>query len=411
VTASAAVSTSWNEARDGAAALREVTDRRFEQTLAALHEAWRPDGRARRSFLDSSPPLGLSPAMIEWGLDRFALRLDPDVAARRAALQLGAAHGARLRAEPLGVLLYVVSGNVFTGPAEALLAGLLTRNAAIVKRPSTGGAFVDAFLASLAEAAPQIASAVRVLGWRGGTESIERPLAAAVDGIVIAADADTVAAYRRLAPPATALIELGPRISVAVITRGGTFDADGLALDVAGWDQLACSAAQSVHVEGEERALSVAADLAASLERLASRLPEGETELNERIEVARFRHESAFAESQGAARLFPAAARLATVVFERDPEVRASPLRRCVRVKPFHGVEGLTRALRPARRLLHTAGLAVAHDEAATYEACLAAAGARRLCRIGRMNEPRPDGAHDGMFELQRLVRWVECDT
>ena len=125
--------------------------------------------------------------------------------------------------------------------------------------------------------------------------------------------------------------------------------------------------------------------------------------------MARLRQEAAFAESQGDARVFAADGVVATVVFERDLRFRPSPLRRSVRVKPYRHLDDLVSALGPARHLLHTIGLAVSANERAEYEDTLAAAGARRLCAIGSMNEPAAAGAHDGMLELQRLVRWVEC--
>jgi long-chain-fatty-acyl-CoA reductase len=384
--------------------------------LYALHAAWAPGGAFREAFFESQPEIGtgLSRAMVQWALDRFADRIDPARASERAALQFANARctGATvLRAEPLGALLLVVSGNVFTGPAEGLLAALFTRNAAIVKRPSAGGEFVDLFFASLHETAPDLAAAAALAAWKGGTEAIERPLAEGVDGIVVAGDSDTIAAYRRLAPSTTPLVEFGPRVSVAVVSHRGidALDVDRLARDVALWDQFACSAAQSVYVEAEDAARATAARLAEALARLERTLPAGHATLDERVEVARLRHEAAFAETQDAARLFPVDGALATVVFERDAVFRASPLRRSVRVKPYRSLDELAIALEPARHLLHTIGLAIGANERSQYEERLAAAGARRLCNIGAMNEPSAVGSHDGVLELQRLVRWVEC--
>ena len=261
-------------------------------------------------------------------------------------MQLGHAQGSAavsLRPEPLGVLLLVVSGNVFTGPAEALMAALCTRNAAIVKRPGVGGEFVDLFVESLEEAAPDLAAAVALLSWKGGTGAVERPLAERVDGIVVAGDGETIAAYRRLAPATTPLVEFGPRVSVAIVSRGGIdgLAIDRLALDIARWDQLACSAAQVVYVEGEEEAMSTAARLAEALARLERSLPAGAVTIDERIEVARLRQEATFAESQGDARVFAADGVVATVVFERDPRFRPSPLGRSVRVKPYRHLDDL----------------------------------------------------------------------
>jgi phenylacetate-CoA ligase len=402
--------------RGGARTLRSCSPQRFDELIAALHVTWSPGGRFRERCLASAfeRGIGLSRPMVEWALDRFAMRLNPAQAFERAAMQLGQARESAaisLRAEPLGVLLLVVSGNVFTGPAEALMAALCTRNAAIVKRPGMGGEFIDLFVESIEEAAPDLAAAVALLSWKGGTDAVEKPLAESVDGIVVAGDGETISAYRRLAPATTPLVEFGPRVSVAIVSRGGieSLAIDRLALDIAQWDQLACSAAQAVYVEGEEAAMSTAARLAEALARLERSLPAGDVSIDERIEMARLRQEAAFAESQGDARVFAASDAVATVVFERHLRFRPSPLGRSVRVIPYQHLDELVSALAPARHLLHTIGLAVASSERAEYEHTLAAAGARRLCAIGSMNEPSAAGAHDGMLELQRLVRWVEC--
>ena len=404
------------DVRGGARILRSCPQRQLDDQLTALHAGWAAGGAFREAFLQSKPEIGtgLSRPMVQWALDRFAARIDPARARERAALQFANTRRAGptvLRVEPLGALLLVVSANVFSGPAEALLAALFTRNAAIVKRPSAGGQFVDLFFESLEDTAPDLARAATLAAWKGGTDDIERPLAEGVDGIVVAGDSDTIAAYRRLAPPTTPLVEFGPRVSVAVVSQRGieALDIDRLARDVAFWDQFACSAAQAVYVEGEDAARATAARLAEALARLERTLPAGPATLDERVEVARLRHEAAFAETQGAAHLFPVEGALATVVFERDAAFRPSPLRRSVRVKAYRSLDELADALEPVRHLLHTIGLAIGSNEHSEYDERLAAAGARRLCDIGGMNEPSAVGSHDGVLELQRLVRWVEC--
>jgi len=410
------------EARARLGRIRALRAETLAGALDVLRRSWEKGGSFRQAFLESRPErsVGLSRAMIERGIDQFARLLHPAVASSRAASQLG--HPAALdgfvprdsnglRAEPLGVVLHVVSGNVFFGPAESLLAGLLTRNVNLVKRPRGCGDFLEFFFRSLQEAAGDLASCTALLDWPGGSEDIEGLLGREADGIVVAGDAETIASYRRHASSFTALVEFGPRVSIAVVGEAALdrLDVDGLARDVALWDQLACTAAQCIYVQGEVAAIQVAKRLAAALADLARSLPEGEAGLEERIEVGRFRDVARFAEALGSARVFPGpAGSLSTVVFEKDPGFLPSPLRRCVRVKSYAGVADLAAALRPVRGILQTVGLAVAAEEQARYEECLAGLGARRFCAIGTMNEPPPDALHDGTMELGRLVRWVE---
>jgi len=412
------------EGRDQAAILRAIPADEICRQLGGLRSLWSREGTMRDAFLATVPErrLGLSREMVLWALDGFSARLDAEQACRRIADQLGSIDcldgfvqldAGRRRAEPLGVVLHVVSGNVFFGPAESVLVALCTKNASILKCPAEGADFCRFFVRSLEHAAPELAKAVAMVSWAGGREDVESELGRLVDGVVVAAGPETVDAYRRRTDPRAAIVELGPRVSAAVISSRGlrSLDADALARDVAAWDQLACTAAQCVYVEGGDDGRRVAESLSERLGRLAARLPEGEVGIDERIEVARFRELGRFADATGLGRLFvPRAPGTATVVFETDPAFAPSPLRRCVRVKPYRSRAELRAALAPTRGLLQTVGLAVAAEERTPYEDLLSSCGARRLCAIGRMNEPAAGALRDGAMELQRLVRWVEAE-
>jgi hypothetical protein len=206
-------------------------------------------------------------------------------------------------------------------------------------------------------------------------------------------------------------VEFGPRVSLAVVSSEAldVVDMAGLARDVALWDQLACTAAQCVYVQGETGAILLAERLAEALRQIARTLPEGEASLDERIEIARFRDTARFAEAMGRARVFGGrTGALATVVFEKDAAFAPSPLRRSVFVRPYERLADLTAALKPLRGILQTVGMAVSTSERHRYQESLSALGARRFCSIGAMNEPAPESLHDGTMELQRLTRWVQ---
>lgn len=402
--------------------LRDVPTNHLCEVIGALGPLWSKGGKYQREFFQRAPwiPLGLSPKMVEIGLDHFSKCLDSNVARQRIETQLkGVTYLDRfmpyenrmLRAEPLGIILHVVSENVFFGPAQSLLAGFLTKNINIVKRTSRGGDFITLFVDSFKEIAPKEAASIALMDWQSGNTEIEELLCHEVDGVLVAAGTDTIATYRQKAPATTELIELGPRVSIAVISAEGMhrLDHPGLALDVALWDQMACTNAQCVYVEGWESARMVARRLASDFERLEIEIPEGEPTLDERIEVARLREIARFREINGETWVLTSQrGGTWTIVCEKNPVFQFSPLRRCVHIKPYVNFDDLREVFRPIRDLLQTAGLAVGESERGAYEECLASCGIRRISNIGRMNEPSPVGLHDGIMELQRLVRWVE---
>lgn len=411
-----------HEARRRKSLLRAVPANDLCEVIGALGPLWAQGGKYHREFLQRVPWkfLGLSRRMVEIGLDYFAKCLDSNVARKRIQTQLGELayldnfvgnEDRMLRAEPLGIVLHIVSENVFFGPAQSILAGLLCKNINIVKRPSSSGGFLSFFMRSLQEVAPKEAASVALLGWQSGSQEIEEILSKEADGILVAAGPETISSYRQKASPVTQLIEFGPRVSIAVISAKGmeSLDFHDLAFDIALWDQLACTAAQCIYVEGWKNVQVVTERLASTLEMLEFELPEGEAALDERIEVARLREIARFGQAHGKTSVFSSRhGGTWTVVCEIDPAFMFSPLRRCVRIKPYASFDELMEALRPVRGLVQTAGLATGGPEQLAYEECLMVCGIRRICNIGRMNEPSPAGLHDGMMELQRLVRWVE---
>ena len=411
-------------ARDRRDTLRKTPVKEICRAIGRLSPFWSADGSYRKKYLMTRPEktLGLSTPMITLGLDMFAASLNEENLVRRLDQQLGGygcldafveRGGQSYRAEPLGVVLHVVAGNVFFGPGESLFSGLLTKNVGIIKAPSGGWDFLSLLVMSLNEIAPDVARTIGLLYWPGGEESTERAMVSGVDGLLIASGSETIAAYRRYALPHTALIEFGPRASLAVISSSAVarLDMGGLARDVALWEQTACTSVQCIYVEGEENAAKVAERLSVALRDLSARLPEGSVTLDERIDIARLRELSSFGAIQGSARLvlsFPDST--TTVVLELDSNFEFSPLRRCVRVKPYKTLDELIGALEPLRGILQTVGLAADLRELPEYRDRLCAAGIRRICGVGWMNQPGPQAIRDGVLELQRLVRWVEVD-
>jgi hypothetical protein len=396
-------------ARQCQPAIRALSVAKVCAAIGNLRTLWTTDGVARKAYLRTQPEfqLGISREMVEWGLDYFVDYLDANAAKRRLEHQLGALESLDERVEPLGTILHIVAGNIFIGPVESLLAGLLTRNVNLVKTPRAASTFLTAFVRSLEHVAPELGAAVALLEWPGGDAAIERSLMQGVDAVLVAGDSEAISTYQHLAGGTTRLLEYGPRVSVAVIV-GKEFtesDADNLALDVGLWDQFACTSAQCVFVRDRAAAQIVAQQLAASLARLASVLPEGEATLDERIDIARVRQRAQFASSVSDQRLWASSAGLWTVVFDPEPRFEPSPLRRCVRVMPYSSLDELAAALAPAASLLQTVGL---HGVPALLEPLthrLTELGARRFCNLGQMNQPAPDEPHDGTLELQQFVR------
>ena len=98
------------------------------------------------------------------------------------------------------------------------------------------------------------------------------------------------------------------------------------------------------------------------------------------------------------------------MICEADARLRASPLHRFVRVHPVSEPDELLAALAPAGP--HLAGVAVTGFGSVTRELAeaLAALGASRICRPGRLQAPPLAWRHDGQPVLLPLARFTDLE-
>jgi acyl-CoA reductase-like NAD-dependent aldehyde dehydrogenase len=255
-------------------------------------------------------------------------------------------------------VLVVLAGNVPGLAVQPLLPALALGRSVILKSSSAEPWFAPAFVAALARREPALGVAVTALAWRGGDEAVEAPLLAACDPVLAYGDAPAIADLRRRA--AGRVIAYGPKTSLAVV--GPEADpaavAEGLARDVALFDQRGCLSIAAVYVAGdgsgdgasaETRAEAVAAALAAELADLAAIWPPGPATAGELAAVRHFRDESTMA----GARLVPLAPAAGAVVLDsRRPGRAGRTPRPLVRPAPGSRARRLLRRGRgrPSRR-------------------------------------------------------------
>lgn len=403
-------------------------------TAGDLAAAW---GRTVDAFRDPTSPerRALDPALAA------AVRLSPQglaagleavlggVAGERAA-EVIAAGAARRAAAPRGgtpaggragdsapsdaarpPVLVVLAGNVPGFAVQPLLPGLALGRRVVLKSSSAEPWFAPAFVAALARREPALGEAVTALAWRGGDETVEAPLLAACDPVLAYGDAPAIADLRRRA--AGRVIAYGPKTSLAVV--GPETDpaavAEGLARDVALFDQRGCLSIAAVYVTGggagdgagdvEARAEAVAAALAAELARLAVLWPPGPATAGELAAVRHARDEATMA----GARLLPLAPAAGAVVLDSRPAFRPTPGRRIVRVHPLADPGALAALLAPwAGRLQGVALAGFPAPAEAALRAALAPLGVSRFAPPGRLQHPDVRWHNGGVDPLDALA-------
>jgi hypothetical protein len=413
------------------AVLREAGRRLRERPAAATLDAvcgvldgFRDPRSPWRARLEAELPraTGFSPAAVREGLARAlaewsggALRA---LVARElggaAALEPGAPHAA-VGFDSTAVLL---AGSIPMPTLLAMVSPLVLLSPALAKPASRDPVTPRVVAAAIAAADP-------VLGECIALAEIASSDAAAIDALLAAdcvaatgSDATIARIAARVAPPRR-LVAAGHRLSLAAVgpaaTRGEALAAaaEGLALDVALWDQQGCLSPIAVLVASDGPAADrVAAALAAALEQAEKRWPRGRIDARS---AAAFAHERDTAELRAAAgrpvAIFSGADQAWCVVREEDAAPRPAPLHRFVRVAPVDGAAALVDAIAPISR--HLAGVAVAGfaaDETA-LAAALIRCGASRICAPGTLQTPPLDWRHEGRGVLTPLARFADREA
>jgi len=403
----AAVEAALARLRDARRRLREVPASEVHEALARTLDAWSAPGSPLQKELAAAlpAPTGFSPAVVREGLARG---LAPYTG--RALLDLVRDElGGDPDWDGFDVTATVLAGAIPLPAFVAIVAPLALRSPVLVK-PAKHDPVTAALLARSLPAL--LAGCVEVVDFRrDDTEALDA-LCRAPCVAAMGSDA-AVAALAARVGPAQRFAGSGHRFSLALLgpeaMRGEALAraADGLALDVALWDQLGCLSPVSVHAIGDARGVDrVAETLAVALSDIESRLPRGRIEpaIAAAISSARAEAEMRAATGGGVAVLASSGTQW-TVVRERDAALRVTPLHRFVRVHPAADVDAALAAIAPRSRSL--AGVAL--DGFGTATAALAdrllALGASRVCAPGTLQTPPLAWPRDGEPVLRRLAR------
>jgi len=402
--------------REAGRALRERPAADTLDALCRVLDAWRdPRSRWRRELSAELPgAAGFSPETVRRGLD---LALEPwSGDALRALLrdELGEPSDGLSRPRGFDSTAVLLAGAIPMPSLLSLVAPLALGSPVLVRGASRDPVTAPLVAASIAEIAPRLGDCVELVSFPA--DDAERLGAFCEADCILATGSDeTIAAVRARVAAPRRLVAHGHRLSVAAVGPGAlageelTRAAEGLALDVALWDQQGCLSPVEVFVTGEPGADALAEALADALAARERQMPRGEVAPAAAAAIA---HERSAAELRGAdggpERVHAGTGTSWTVVREAHPAPRPAPLHRFVRVVPVAGVAGLFEALAPhAARLAAVAVAGFGKQTAAVAEG-LAARGASRLCPPGRLQAPPLAWRREGLPVLGSLARFTD---
>jgi phenylacetate-coenzyme A ligase PaaK-like adenylate-forming protein len=213
----------------------------------------------------------------------------------------------------------------------------------------------------------------------------------------------------------------GPKTSVGVVFdscieyEGMDNVAHRAALDASLWDQAACSSLHTLYIIAPKlKHKALASDFLKFSEKhfaeLARELPQGKLSPDEEVEITRARELARVDMALGnAAYVSSAPATHWTVIYEKDPVYRVSPLNRVLYVKTVETIEQVKELLMPMRGYIQTVGVGGSIERKKVLET-LGPVGIARVVKLGKMLEEANGSPHDGIFPMMSLVNWVPIE-
>lgn len=390
----------------------------------------------RRLALDALPGLtGYSPEMVRLVLDRMGADWRAPALERLLRAELpspacldgfvpDSGAGARRLVHATGPNLgfHLFSGNVPGVAVTSIVRSLLVKSPTLGKTASGEPLLPALFCRALASVAPELADAVAVTYWPGGSGELEDVALDAADAVVAYGGRDMLQSIRPRLTPGTTLLDHGPRYSFGIVGRealargAAVATAEDVATAVATFDQQGCVSPHVVYVEkgGEVAPPELAGMIAEALERLGRSLPRGRISPAEAAAAHQARGAAEFrAIAGGDVRVFAPAGQGGTdytVVYDADPAFTPSCLNRFLWVKPVGDALDALALVAPYREYLQTVAVAGVGERLPGLALALAHAGASRLVAFADAPWPPPEWHHDGRGPLRELLRWTDLE-
>ena len=308
----------------------------------------------------------------------------------------------------------VFSSNVPGIPVWSMAMTLLVKGAILGKSSFSEPVMPAFFARSIAMVNSDLADAIAVVPWKGGSQQLEDSAIDAADAVIVYGSSQTTKLIAGKVAGSKPCLGYGAKVGLAFIGREAlrpdTYadTVHRVAVDIATYDQQSCLAPQTVFVEtdGALTPREVAQLLGGELENQQRKYPRSVLSDAENVAIQRARTDAEMrALMGGKAAVFASGHSTAWSVLYReldgsgaDEDVASlmSPLNRTVNVVAVPDLLDAARRLTSCRGWLQSCGVAVDSTRLFGLADTLAEVGVNRICPLGEMDRAKSGWHHDG---------------
>lgn len=419
--------------RKRASQFRQVPAVEVLTGLAEVHSRWAERASQERAEAVSlvHAATGYPEAIIDESLQRLFSGMTR--AAMRGWLHLAGVHpqmldgpvpGSLLRTWVFGPKLTAVisSGNVPGAALPSVVQALLLKSPCLVKTATVEPFLLPLYASSLAKHCPEVAEALAVTHWQGGSEELEQGLLAEVEAVIAYGSDATLQSLHSRLPLHARFLGYGHRISFTAIGRellgsesAAHEAARQAAYDLCVFDQQGCYSPQAIYVEagGTISPARFAELLADALEEYAQSIPRRPISTTEAASIHQYRTRM---EMRGfndpETRVWISEVGTGwTVALAPSAGLEPCVLNRTAVVVPLEDLAELPGVLEGREQYLLSAVLGVSGQRLGALAATLGMMGVNRIAQLGRAQAPDSPRCHDGVNALAQLARFVTVDS
>lgn len=311
-------------------------------------------------------------------------------------------------AQPRGLAVHWIAGNVDELGIFSIIQSLITKNVSLIKAPSNFKNFLKILNLLKETKTPKLsgndlAKTLSVIYLDKEDEKNQNLISEEADVRIIWGGLDAVSKIISL--PKKSFCEdivFGPKYSYAIIDEEYISDSNlpvKLAFDISIFDQNACSSPHTIFVETNNTKLlhSFAEKLSLAMDKVNKIIPKQPISESKSMEIHEIRSENEFSGT-----VFSSKDTSWTIIISDDSELAKPYFSRVIFIKPISDAMNLATS---TTKKIQTVGIMMNKKKRLELIDKLTLQGGDRSPSIGDMSTY--ENPWDGMFVLDRLVRWI----